>query len=125
MEIIPFDRAVNRDFRPLYEGYPERPHLHTLDGDPDRGPSLTLFRYSRNYGGNLHYHTHSYRLWLIEGEMKHWDANGSEARAALLRPGAYIYQPANQAHAANCLTERCTAYVLFDGPIETGPAGDH
>lgn len=120
--IIPFSNALERNFRPLHPYSPKGPELHTLEGDPSNGPSLTIFRYGKNYAGsgNLHNHTHGYRLWLIEGKMKHWDTNGSEETAKILLPGSYIYQPADEFHAANCLSERCTAYVMFDGPIKTG-----
>ena len=119
--IMPLNDALDRNFRPLHEDKPNGPQLHVLEGDPDSGPSLTLFRYGKNYSGSrtLHNHTHNYRLWLIEGKMKHWDADGSEETATVLEPGSYLYQPADEFHAANCLTKRCTAYVLFDGPIET------
>lgn len=126
MAVVPVTEAINRDFQPLYPDRPEGPNLVILEGDPKSGPSLTLFRYGRDYtgSGNLHFHTHDYRLWLIEGVLKHWDEDGREATATRLEPGAYVYQPANLLHAANCLTDRCIAYVAFDGPIETGlPAG--
>lgn len=122
MTVVPLSDALDREFRLLYAERPDGPRLSVLEGDPDSGPSLTLFRYGRNYtgSGNLHFHSHDYRLWLIEGELKHWDADGSEEAAPVLRPGSYVHQPAGQLHAANCIAEQCTAYVIFDGPIETG-----
>ena len=124
--IMPLNDALDHNFRPLHEDKPYGPQLHVLEGDPASGPSLTLFRYGKNYSGSgtLHNHTHNYRLWLIEGKMKHWDAKGSEKTATVLTPGSYLYQPADELHAANCLSKRCTAYVIFDGPIETGFPGD-
>lgn len=120
--IMPFNDALERKFHPLHEFSPKGPQLHILEGDPEKGPSLTLFRYSQNYSGSgrLHNHTYGYHLWLIEGTMKHWDETGSEENAPILVPGSYIYQPKDELHAANCLSRRCTAYVMFDGPIETG-----
>ncbi|MEM6793074.1 MAG: hypothetical protein AAF725_03790 [Acidobacteriota bacterium] len=122
MRVIPVGEALQREFRPLYEARPDGPRLLVLEGDPKSGPSLTLFRYGRNYtgSGTLHFHTHDYHLWLIDGELKHWDEAGSQETAPILRPGSYVYQPADLPHAANCLSARCTAYVAFDGPIETG-----
>ncbi|MEM7504943.1 MAG: hypothetical protein AAF417_23155 [Pseudomonadota bacterium] len=121
MTVIPLGDALERSFRPLHAWSPEGPQIVVLDGDPGSGPSLTLFRFTPNYAGSgrLHTHTHDYRLWLIEGALKHWGANGSEESAPVLRPGSYVYQPAEQLHAANCIAERCTAYVVFDGPIRT------
>ncbi|MFQ6550048.1 hypothetical protein AADZ90_019045 [Aestuariibius sp. 2305UL40-4] len=122
MMVIPIGDALDRPFRPLYDARPTGPNLLVLEGDPGTGPSLPLFRYGRNYdrSGNLHFHTHDYHLWLIEDTLKHWDENGSEETAPVLLPGSYVYQPADLLHAANCVTERCTAYVIFDGLIETG-----
>ena len=122
MTVIPWADALGRAFRLLYPERPEGPQLFVLEGDPESGPSLTLFRYGRNYtgSGNLHFHSHDYRLWLIDGKLKHWGADGSEEAAPVLRPGSYVHQPAEELHAANCLAEQCTAYVVFDGPIETG-----
>ncbi|QTD57459.1 hypothetical protein [Parasphingorhabdus cellanae] len=122
MTIMPVADALDRPFRPLYARSPDGPQIAVLDGNPDSGPSFTLFRYGRDYkgSGNLHFHTHDYHLWLIEGELKHWDAEGNEDTAPVLRPGSYVHQPGQRLHAANCVADRCTAYVIFDGPIETG-----
>ena len=121
MTVIPLNDALDREFRPLHETMPDGPNIHVLEGDPLTGSSQTLFRFGHNYAGsgNLHFHTHDYRLWLIEGALKHWNADGNEESAPILLPGSYVYQPADLLHAANCLTERCIAYVMFDGPIET------
>lgn len=121
MTLIPLSDAVDREFRPLRAWLPEGPQIVVLEGDPDSGPSLTLFRFEPDYtgSGRLHTHTHDYRLWVIEGALKHWGADGSEDTASILGPGSYVHQPGEQLHAANCVAERCTAYVLFDGPIET------
>lgn len=122
MTIMPVDNALGRSFRPLYEKSPDGPQIAILQGDPDTGPSLTLFRYGRDYvgSGNLHFHTHDYRLWLIEGELKHWGEQGNEKTAPVLLSGSFVHQPSQQLHAANCVSQQCTAYVIFDGPIKTG-----
>ena len=121
MTVTPVGDALARAFRPLYAASPNGPNIVVLEGDPTSGPSLTMFRFTPNYVGSrrLHFHTHDYRLWLIEGTLKHWGEDGSEEAASVLRPGSYVHQPAGELHAANCLAERCTAYVLFDGPIRT------
>lgn len=120
MTVIPVGDALERRFRPLNAESPEGPQIAVLDGDPDTGPSFTLFRYEPNYtgSGKLHTHSHDYQSWLIEGAMKHWDAEGSEETASILRPGSYWHQPGGLLHADNCVAERCTAYVFFDGPID-------
>ena len=120
MTVVPAADALARTFRPLNPGSPDGPQIAVLDGDPERGPSFALFRYGPDYegSGRLHTHTHAYRSWLIEGQMKHWDASGTEADAEPLGPGSYWRQPGGQLHADDCLSERCTAYVAFDGPVD-------
>ena len=118
--VIPAADALARTFRPLDPGSPGVPQIAVLDGDPERGPSLALFRYGPDYegSGRPHTHAHAYRSWLVEGQMKHWGASGSQADAEPLGPGSYWRQPVGQLHADNCLSERCTAYVAFDGPVD-------
>ena len=128
MTVIPLSEALDREFRPLHPDAPDGPHIGVLDGDPERGPSLSLFRYGPDYrgSGTLHTHSATYRSWLIEGAMKHWDAESSEETAPILRPGSYWHQPGGERHADNCVAERCTAYVVFDGPIDAHfPPGNH
>lgn len=124
--VIPVSKALDREFRPLHAESPKGPQIGVLVGDPESGPSLSLFRYRPDYrgSGTLHTHSASYRSWLIEGAMKHWDEHSSEETAQVLRPGSYWHQPGGQLHADNCLAERCTAYVLFDGPIDADFPGN-
>ncbi|MDX3925814.1 MAG: hypothetical protein QHC90_08390 [Shinella sp.] len=114
------------EFRPLVPGHAEGPNISGIEGDPMSGPSITLFRYSNNYEGSrrLHTHTHTYRSILIEGEMKHWDANGIEETAVVLRPGSYWRQPGGELHADHCITEHCLALVIFEGEIDADFRGD-
>jgi hypothetical protein len=114
------------EFRPLVPGHAEGPNIREIEGDPSSGPSITLFRYRNNYEGSrrLHTHTYTYRSILIEGEMKHWDANGSEETALVLRPGSYWRQPGGELHADHCITEHCLALVVFDGEIDADFRGD-
>lgn len=120
MTVIPLSDALNRTFRPLVAASPEGPQIVVLDGDPDNGPSVTLFRYAPNYtgSGRLHTHSYDYRSVLIEGAMKHWGEGESEETTSVLTPGSYWHQPGGELHADNCVAERCTAYVIFDGLID-------
>lgn len=36
-------------FRPLVASSPNGPNIMELEGDPKRGPSVTLFRYTNGY----------------------------------------------------------------------------
>lgn len=115
------------DFRPLVASSPTGPNIVVLEGDPSRDASVALFRYTHGYAGSrtLHTHTATYRSVLIEGEMKHWDENGSEETATILRPGSYWRQPGGERHADHCLTDHCLALVTFEGPIDAHFEGGH
>lgn len=118
MRVLPAETL--QAFRPLVASSPDGPNIIPLEGDPYAGPSITLFRYANGYTGSrrLHTHSHAYRSILIEGEMKHWGADGSEDTATTLRPGSYWVQPGGQPHADHCLTDRCLAMVLFEAEID-------
>lgn len=115
-----------REFRPLVPGHADGPNIREIEGDPMVESSIILFRYRNNYEGSrrLHTHTYTYRSILIEGEMKHWDANGSEETATVLKPGSYWRQPGGELHADHCMTERCLALVIFEGKIDADFRGD-
>jgi len=125
MLILPAEAL--RDFRPLVASSPNGPNIVAIEGDPYATPSITLFRYTHNYAGSrrLHTHTHTYRSILIEGEMKHWGAEGSEETATILRPGAYWRQPGGQLHADHCVTDHCLTMVIFEGEIDAHFDGAH
>ena len=120
MSVISLRDALGRSFRPLHPELPDGPRIAVLRGDPEQGPSFTLFRYGPDYTGSGRLHTHSagYQSWLIEGAMKHWGPEGDQESAPVLAPGSYWSQPAGELHADNCVAEQCTAYVVFDGPID-------
>ena len=117
MVVTSFDTASAK-FAPLDPKAPDGPQISVLWGDYKTGPSTSLFRFPRGYGGRFHTHSADYHLSLLDGTMKHWDANGSEAAARPLGRGAYWYQPAGQVHSDQCLTEYCIAFVKFEGPID-------
>lgn len=117
MVVTSFDTASAK-FAPLEPNAPDGPQISVLWGDYRTGPSTSLFRFPRGYGGRFHTHSADYHLSLLDGTMKHWDANGSEAAARPLGRGAYWYQPAGQVHSDQCLSEYCIAFVKFEGPID-------
>lgn len=88
MTVIPLRDALNRTFRPLVAALPDGPQIVLLDGDPESGSSVTLFRYQPDYAGSgrLHTHSYDYHSVLIEGAMKHWGEGGHH------RPQGYAQQ---------------------------------
>jgi hypothetical protein len=115
--VTPFEVSAAR-FEPLNPDQPNGPQISVLWGDPTSGPSASLFRFPRNYGGRFHTHTADYHLSLLEGTMKHWGEGQSEADVEELTLGGYWFQPGGQVHSDNCLTEYCIAFVKFEGPID-------
>ncbi len=102
-------------FEPVSPAHPDGPQIAVLSGDPKTGPSVMLMRFARS-SGRLHIHSADYHLTVIEGEMKHWDAAGSEAAAPPIGPGGHWFQPGGQAHADSCLSDTCLMVIHWSGP---------
>ncbi|KTE40730.1 MULTISPECIES: DUF4437 domain-containing protein [unclassified Sphingopyxis] len=101
-------------FEPVNPANPAGPAIAVLSGDPATGPSVMLMRFGRG-PGRLHIHSADYRLTVIRGEMKHWDAGGSEAVAPVIGPGGHWFQPGGQAHADTCLSDECLMVIHWSG----------
>jgi quercetin dioxygenase-like cupin family protein len=65
--------------------------------------------------GRLHYHSSDYHLVLLQGTMKHWAEGEKVGGVKTLGPGSYWFQPGDQAHGDNCLTEDCLMFVKWEG----------
>jgi hypothetical protein len=115
MVVVPFEDAP---FVPVRADLPDSPEIAVLWGDPSTGPSTMLMRLRR---GSIPMHTHSsdYHLIVLDGTMKHWGSDDTEAAAPPLGPGSYWFQPADVAHAEACLTELCLLHVLWAGPHDS------
>lgn len=101
-------------FEPISAAHPDGPQIAILSGDPKTGPSVMLMRFGRSTG-RMHVHSADYRLTVIAGEMKHWDASGSEADAAVIGPGGHWFQPGGQPHADSCLSDECLMVIHWSG----------
>lgn len=111
MIVTPFQEAK---FVPADPKQPDGAQMAVLWGDPAKGPSSMLLKFKK--GSNpLHIHTSDYHLVLVQGSMKHWAEGEQEADAKELGPGAYWFQPGNQAHAGSCLTDECIMFVKWEG----------
>ena len=109
--------AVRREdakFVPIDPSQPDGPQVAVLWGDPAKGPSAMFMR-MRKTAGRLHYHTSTYDLVLLEGQMKHWGAREQEAEVEPLGPGSYWHQPGLQAHGDSCLTDDCLMFIKWEG----------
>jgi hypothetical protein len=111
MVVVPFEDA---EFVPVRADLPDSPEIAVLWGDPETGPSAMLMRLRRG-SIPLHAHSSDYHLVVLEGTMKHWDHEDTEATAPALGPGSYWFQPSDLPHAEACSTESCLLHVVWGG----------
>jgi quercetin dioxygenase-like cupin family protein len=104
-------------FTPFDAKKPEAGGYAVLSGDPNAGASQMLFRYPR---GEYPVHTHSadYQAVVIKGQAKHWAEGKSSVDAALLGPGSYWSQPAQQKHGDSCLSDECLLFITWAGKMD-------
>ena len=112
MVVVPIEDAV---FVPVSPRLPDGPRIAILWGDPRTGPSAVLLE-MKSGSVPLHVHTADYHLVVIEGLMKHWREDQSEATAGPLGPGSYWFQPGGQVHGDACLSEKCVMQIVWSGP---------
>jgi hypothetical protein len=103
MVVTPFQDAR---FVPIDPARPDGPQLAVLWGEPATGPSAMLLKLKKGEG-RLHYHSSDYHLVLLQGTMKHWAEGEQVGDVKTLGPGSYWFQPGDQAHGDDCLTEDC------------------
>jgi quercetin dioxygenase-like cupin family protein len=120
MIVTPIDQA---NFQPVDPAQPARVQIAVLRGDPATGPSSMLFRFPSS-AGRMHVHSSDYDLVLVKGKMKHWVQGQSPEQVPTLEPGSYWFQPGNEPHVDECLSDECLMYVQWSGkrdarPVET------
>jgi quercetin dioxygenase-like cupin family protein len=115
MIVTPADSIV---FKPMDPSRPAAAQIAVLRGDPASGPSAMLMKFGKG-AGPMHIHSSDYDLIVLEGETKHWAADEPEASAKVLGPGSYWFQPANQPHGDNCLSDECVMYVQWAGKSDS------
>jgi quercetin dioxygenase-like cupin family protein len=118
MVIVPTGTAK---LTPVDPADPKGARQAVLQGDPNTGPSAILLEFKKGVPSELHVHTSDYHLVVLEGTMKHWNDQGSEATAKPLGPGSYWFQPGNQPHAGVCLSDRCLMFVAWPGKRDGRP----
>lgn len=111
MVVVP---AGGAKFTPLDPARPDGPQMAVLWGDPATGPSSVLLKFKRASGA-LHIHSADYHLIVLEGTMKHWAANETEAAVKPMAPGSYWFQPGGQPHGDSCVTDECVMFINWAG----------
>lgn len=112
---------ADANFVPLDPAIPAGARIAVLRGDPATGPSAMLMQFGKG-AGRMHVHSSDYQLVVLEGTMKHWAAEQTEAETPPLERGSYWYQPGNEAHSDKCLTESCLMFISWSGKRDARPA---
>jgi hypothetical protein len=107
-------RPEDAKFVPVDPSQPNGTQVAVLWGDPAQGPSSMLMKMKKT-DGRLHYHTSTYDLVLLEGQMKHWGEREKETEVKALGPGSYWHQPGREVHADSCLTDECLMFIKWEG----------
>ena len=94
--------------------WPDSPERAVLWGDPRAGPSAMFLRVRKGLIP-LHIHWSDYHALLVQGSMKHWAEYETEHDAKVLGSGSYWFQPANEPHADNCLSDECVGFLVWSG----------
>lgn len=85
-----------------------------LSGDPSKGPSTLLIKFTGSCAVPWHWHTPNEQLMMASGvgrfQMK-------DAKPVLLRPGGYAFAPARHVHQFSCAST-CLAFLQSDGPFD-------
>ena len=86
-----------------------------LSGDPGKGPSLLVGKFSTGCTVPWHWHTPDEHVMLASGvgrmEMK-------DAKTAVLRSGGYAMMPGHHVHQFTCLST-CVMFLKADGAFDT------
>ncbi len=118
MVVVAFEDAK---FIPFFPDRSDSPQMAVLWGERTTGPSAMFIRLKR---GPTPMHTHSsdYHLVVLQASIKHWGADQTEGDAKSLGPGGYWFQPGNDAHAENCLSDECLVHIVWAGKHDGKPA---
>jgi hypothetical protein len=111
MVVVAFEDATFVSVRP---GRPDSPEIAVLWGEPRTRPSAMFIRLKKG-PLPMHIHFSDYHLVVMQGVIKHWSANQSESDVKALAHGSYWFQPANEPHAEDCLSDECLLYLVWYG----------
>ena len=90
-----------------------------LREDSKTGAMDLLVRYPAGKKLNLHWHSVTERLVLIEGKVTVRIAGVDHS----VTPGGVVIVPPKEAHQLSCASEtRCTFYLAWDGKLDTHKA---
>lgn len=91
---------------------PECAKFSLLRGDPAKGASVTLARWSAGCTVPKHWHTANLELIMVSGRMR-LETEGNK----VLQPGGYVFLPSHHHHQFPCATA-CMFYLISDGAFD-------
>jgi len=95
-------------------GLPTCMTLSVQDGDPSKGASVILAKFTAGCVVPWHWHTATEHLMMVSGR-----ANGEmkDGPTAALRPGDYLLLPGKSVHQFTC-TVACMLFLSIDGAFD-------
>lgn len=83
-------------------------------GDPSKGPSTLLLRFSSGCAVPMHWHTPTEEVLMVSGSAKMQTQDG---KVSMLERGGFVHVPAKHPHQFTCVTA-CTAFLVSDGVFD-------
>jgi quercetin dioxygenase-like cupin family protein len=95
-------------------GLPTCMTLSVQDGDPSKGASVILAKFTAGCVVPWHWHTATEHLMIVSG---HGKGEMKDGPTAALSPGDYLLLPGKSVHQFTC-TAACTVFLVIDGTFD-------
>lgn len=95
-------------------GLPTCMTLSVQDGDPSKGTSVILAKFTAECVVPWHWHTATEHLMMVSGRAKGEMKGGP---SAALSPGDYLLLPGKSVHQFTC-SASCTVFLVIDGTFD-------
>jgi len=83
-------------------------------GDPSKGPSTLLLKFTSGCAIPMHWHTPTEQLMMVSGSARMQTQDGT---ASTLERGGFVHIPPKHPHQFTCVTA-CTAFLVSDGVFD-------
>jgi len=105
---------IDQKFEP-FPGTPACMKGAVLAGDPGKGPSLLMAKFSSGCVVPWHWHTPDEHLMFASGVGK---VEMKDGKPVTIRSGAYALMPSHHVHQFTCISG-CVMFVRSDGVFDT------
>ena len=100
------------------DSLPEGAQMKVLAGDPGaEGPFVVRFKFPAGFKVAMHTHPMVENLTVISGTMMH-DLGNDDAEAVEVRPGGFIYLPADTPHSVWATNQAGVVQLSAIGPFK-------